>query len=163
MAVPAIPCIFNQGFSAAKFLFVSKRRRAPENPPHLFEELGGVWGGGTILACTVPLHSLKNGRIEAFMGVFRQQRTLDRLEDRLRSLELKCDDLERAKKGIDLEFSELYDKVRHQMSRMAKRDALAKKNAEDEIDIVPNDSPSDTLDPISRSIMMRRAGQVSPE
>jgi len=94
------------------------------------------------------------------MGVFRQQRTIDRLEDRLRSLELKCDDLERAKKSLDLEFTELYDKVSHQMSRMAKRYARAEKAGELEPEIDPNNEPSDTVDPISQSIMMRRAGQV---
>jgi len=95
------------------------------------------------------------------MGVWRHQKTLDRLEDRLRSLELKCDDLERAKKSLDMEFTELYDKVSHQMSRMAKRYARAEKL---------NGSPSDPssaedtgtgIDPISKSIMMRRARQVT--
>lgn len=90
------------------------------------------------------------------MGVWQQQKTLDRLEDRLRSLEIKCEDLERAKKGIDLEFTELYDKVRHQMSRMAKRDARAAKvNGE----TPPNEPIHDgeaMVDPISRSILARR-------
>jgi len=91
------------------------------------------------------------------MGLFRQQKALDRLEDRLRSLELKCDDLERAKKSINLEFTELYDKVSHQMGRMAKRYARAEKTAEIPEDPDPNDSHSDGLDPISKSIMLRRA------
>lgn len=88
----------------------------------------------------------------------RAQKALDRLEDRLREVERKCDDLERAKKSLDLEFTELYDKVRHQMSRMAKRDARAAKN--DEIPVLENNaiSPLDSLDPISKSIMLRRAG-----
>lgn len=91
------------------------------------------------------------------MGVFRQQKTLDRLEDRLRSLELKCDDLERAKKSLDLEFTELYDKVSHQMSRMAKRYARAEKEA---TPIGEEATPTDNFpsaDPVSRSILMRRA------
>jgi len=91
------------------------------------------------------------------MGVWRQQKALDRLEDRFRALELKCDDLERAKKSINLEFTELYDKVSHQMSRMAKRDARAKKlNGDLPSEELPT-SPSDGLDPISRSILARRA------
>jgi len=90
------------------------------------------------------------------MGVWRQQKAIDRLEDRLRSLEMKCDDLERAKKSLNLEFTELYDKVSHQMSRMAKRDARAKKlNGEPPLD-EPEISHSDGLDPISRSILARR-------
>jgi len=90
------------------------------------------------------------------MGVWKQQKAIDRLEDRLRSLEMKCDDLERAKKSINLEFTELYDKVSHQMSRMAKRDARAKKLNGDEVPAELDISPSDGLDPISRSILARR-------
>ena len=97
------------------------------------------------------------------MGVFRQQRTLDRLEDRLRSLELKCDDLERAKKGLDMEFTELYDKVSHQMSRMAKRYARAEKVNGDEPPPDSEVASEATVDPISKSIMMRRARQLRPE
>ena len=93
------------------------------------------------------------------MGVFRQQKTIDRLEDRLRSLELKCDDLERAKKGLDMEFTELYDKVSHQMSRMAKRYSRAEKANGEEIVTDPVNSPLDSLDPISRAIHERRGTQ----
>ncbi len=93
------------------------------------------------------------------MGVFSQQKALDRLEDRLRSLELKCDDLERAKKSIDMEFTELYDKVSHQMSRMAKRYARAEKTGENEPEVPENSELFPGLDPISKSIMMRRGMQ----
>jgi len=97
------------------------------------------------------------------MGVWRQQKTIDRLEDRLRSLELKCDDLERAKKGLDMEFTELYDKVSHQMSRMAKRYARAEKLNGGPSEISSDTEATDGIDPISRSIMMRRARQLRPE
>jgi len=90
------------------------------------------------------------------MGLFAQQKTLDRLEDRLRSLELKCDDLERAKKGIDMEFTELYDKVSHQMSRMAKRYARAEKINGEETQEVPDNETSFVSDPISAAIHARR-------
>jgi len=93
------------------------------------------------------------------MGVFSQQKTIDRLEDRLRSLELKCDDLERAKKSLDMEFTELYDKVSHQMSRMAKRYARAEKATGDLPEIPENSEAFPGLDPISKSIMMRRGMQ----
>ena len=88
--------------------------------------------------------------------IWRHQKAIDRLEDRLRSLELKCDDLERAKKSLDMEFTELYDKVSHQMSRMAKRYARAEKVESDAE--VPNseDSLSDEVDPVSASILRRR-------
>ena len=88
----------------------------------------------------------------------RTNKAIDRLEDRLRVVERKCDDLERAKRNIDLEFTELYDKVRHQMSRMAKRDARAAKANGNELPEVPDNSDSSGLDPISQSIMLRRAG-----
>ena len=96
------------------------------------------------------------------MGLWRHQKTIDRLEDRLRSLELKCDDLERAKKGIDMEFTELYDKVSHQMSRMAKRYARAEKTNGEELPAEPVSETSDGIDPISKSILARRK-RVRPE
>jgi len=91
------------------------------------------------------------------MGLWRHQKTIDRLEDRLRSLELKCDDLERAKKGLDMEFTELYDKVSHQMSRMAKRYARSEKANGEESPTEPDSATSDGIDPISKSILQRRA------
>jgi hypothetical protein len=97
------------------------------------------------------------------MSLWSQQKTTDRLEDRLRSVEIKCDDLERAKKGLDLEFTELYDKVSHQMSRMAKRYARAEKAGEIEPEIPEVNDAFPGVDPISKSIMMRRARQVRPE
>jgi len=96
------------------------------------------------------------------MNVWRQQKTIDRLEDRLRSLELKCDDLERAKKGLDMEFTELYDKVSHQMSRMAKRYARAEKANGEDPEVPESSETFGEIDPISKSIMMRRARQLGP-
>jgi len=90
------------------------------------------------------------------MGVFSQQKTIDRLEDRIRSLELKCDDLERAKKSLDLEFTELYDKVSHQMSRMAKRYARAESSNENLSEHSSSEETVETTDPISKSILARR-------
>jgi len=87
------------------------------------------------------------------MGLFGDSRTLERLEDRIAKLEQLCDDSERTVRSLKLEYVELYDKVRHQMSRMAKRSAvddLARNDAEvlDEVD--------DGLDPISRNILAQR-------
>jgi len=96
------------------------------------------------------------------MGVFAQQKTIDRLEDRLRSLELKCDDLERAKKSLDMEFTELYDKVSHQMSRMAKRYSRAEKSNGGPSEGSLEEEHGDVMDPISRSIMMRRGRLSKP-
>ncbi len=90
------------------------------------------------------------------MGIWRHQRTLDRLEDRLRATEVKCDDLERARKGLDMEFTELYDKVSHQMSRMAKRYSRAKANGEDLQEEEATAEPDSGIDPISAKILDRR-------
>ncbi len=92
------------------------------------------------------------------MALFAKNNALDRLEDRLRAVELKHDDLERTNRKLDLEFTELYDKVRHQMSRMAKRDALARKNDDDPPESEQDDLPFPDADPISRSILLRRGG-----
>lgn len=97
------------------------------------------------------------------MSVFRVQKALDRLEDRLQRTEQLCADLDRENKKLDLEFTDLYDKVRRQMSRMAKRYAVDQKENAPEFEETPNDSPTDSLDPISRSIMMRRGMAARPK
>ncbi len=97
------------------------------------------------------------------MSVFRVQKALDRLEDRLQRTEQLCADLDRENKKLDLEFTDLYDKVRRQMSRMAKRYAVDKKENGNEFEETQNDSPTDSLDPISRSIMMRRGMAARPK
>ena len=90
------------------------------------------------------------------MAIWRHQRTLDRLEDRLRSQEIKSDDLERSNKKLDMEFTELYDKVSHQMSRMAKRYSRAKANGEDLHEEETPVDPGPQIDPISAKILDRR-------
>jgi len=115
----------------------------------------GFGGGGTILAC---MHRLPTGLstcLVALRSMWRDQKAIERLEDRCRALEGKCEDLERGRKSIELEFTELYDKVSHQMSRMAKRNARAEKEAEPETEIASANS-LDGIDPISKSIMLRR-------
>jgi len=94
------------------------------------------------------------------MGVFRQQKAIERLEDRLRTVEDLCAEQHREAKKLDLEFTDLYDKVRRQMSRMAKRYAVdQRENGEDAVPEADS-SHSDSIDPISRSIMLRRARQA---
>ncbi len=93
------------------------------------------------------------------MSLFARQKAAERLEHRLIKLEDLCSSLESDRRKLDLEFSDLYDKVRHQMSRMAKRDAVSKKeNGEDLLVETVPDQFAD-LDPVSRSIMMRRSRQ----
>ena len=87
------------------------------------------------------------------MSLFGNKTAHVSLEARLTAVETLCADLARKHRGLDLEYTELYDKVRHQMSRMAKRDAAAAKvNGGEQ----PEEEPVDNLDPISRSIMLRR-------
>ena len=97
------------------------------------------------------------------MGLFRQQKAIDRLEDRLAKTETLVSDLTRESRKLELEFTDLYDKVRHQMSRMAKRDALARKANGEDLEPDPDAGSPNSIDPISRSIMMRRARQVTPQ
>ena len=86
------------------------------------------------------------------MSIFGPQKALERLSERLLELSHKVEDVERTNRKLDLEFTELYDKVRHQMSRMAKRNAVvAKENGEE-----PPEEPVLETDPISASILRRR-------
>jgi uncharacterized coiled-coil protein SlyX len=92
------------------------------------------------------------------MAVFTNQKALERLENRIRELELKCDTLERGSRKLDMEFTELYDKVSHQMSRMAKRYAAKQKENGPEPELEAEELPFPDKDPISRSILLRRGG-----
>lgn len=86
------------------------------------------------------------------MSIFGSQKAYERLTDRLERVETLGASLERDYRKLDLEFTDLYDKVRRQMSRMAKRHAVdAKENGED-----PAPQPVPETDPISASILRRR-------
>ena len=88
------------------------------------------------------------------MSIFGQQKAIDRLQDRLAKVEDTCAELARDRRKLDLEFTDLYDKVSRQMSRMAKRYAVdQKENGE----LLGNEVPDDGLDPISRGIHLRRS------
>ena len=91
------------------------------------------------------------------MGIFARQKAADRLDDRLRKLEDLCSSLERDNRNTKLEFVELYDKVSHQMSRMAKRAAVSQKNNGEDPEVPLAPEPFPDADPVSRSILMRRA------
>ena len=87
------------------------------------------------------------------MNLFGRPTAAEQLENRLAQLETICDSLQRAERKLDLEFTELYDKVSHTMSRMARRQQrAAKENGE----LLPEEVPDDGIDPISRSILLRR-------
>jgi len=92
------------------------------------------------------------------MSLFRTSRALNRLSDRMETITDRLTDLERTSRKLDLEFTELYDKVSHQMGRMAKRYASRNRSAEDSLNANLEDSQPVATDPISQSIMLRRAG-----
>ena len=105
------------------------------------------------------LHGAKNRRKRPFKSMWKHQKTIERLEDDCRGLRHRVEDLERGHKKLGLEWEELYDKVRHQMSRMSKR--VPQEPAPNGLD-QPETSPDDGIDPISRSILRRR-GQRTVE
>ena len=87
------------------------------------------------------------------MKLFATQKAVAELAFRLGELDSDVRTLKTANKHLELEWEELYDKVRRQMSRMSKRYAVdQKENGE----LLPEAPPDDGLDPISRSIMLRR-------
>jgi len=97
------------------------------------------------------------------MGILATAKAQDRLSDRLREIEDICADLKRANRKLDLEFTELYDKVSHQMGRMAKRYATR------ETVETPEQEPNASglfvarVDPISAKILARRNRSGSAE
>jgi len=90
------------------------------------------------------------------MGLFATPKALDRLHDRLRLAEDDVADLKRASRKLDLEFTELYDKVSHQLGRMAKRYASRAAAETPGIDEEPQVTPLNRIDEINESIMLRR-------
>ncbi len=89
------------------------------------------------------------------MGLFGDNTALERLEDRIAKQETLGDDLAREVRSLKLEYIELYDKVRHQMSRMAQRTSVDLRENNDAEVIEP---PDDGVDPISAEILARRHG-----
>ena len=71
-----------------------------------------------------------------------------------------CADLALENKKLDMEFTELYDKTSRLMKRMARRYAHDQKENGELLEVT---EPDDGLDPISRSILLRRgAPRVKP-
>lgn len=94
------------------------------------------------------------------MGLFRSTKQRDLATEMLQESYVRLvrdvDELKSANKRLQLEWAETYDKVSHQMSRMARRK-----------DFIPSTPPSDGedpqtngtevgLDPVSLSILRRR-------
>jgi len=91
--------------------------------------------------------------------VFRSEkrtiRAIERLADGLTALTSEVNELKSANKRLELEWVETYDKVRHQLSRMARRGTLDKGANDAEI-VDPEASDEPILDPISAKIHERR-------
>ena len=87
------------------------------------------------------------------MGIWGNVKAVERLEHRIAALETAHDKLGSTIRRLELEYIELYDKVRHQMSRMAKRYAPDPPTLNDTTAVVGKD---DHLDPISRRILEQR-------
>lgn len=86
-------------------------------------------------------------------------RAVEKLEEGLESLRIAVDELERSFRALELEWIETYDKVRHQMSRMAKRYAPPKPpgNGQGSNEFVDPEAPQeDGTDRISAEIHKRR-------
>jgi len=90
------------------------------------------------------------------MGLFATQNSVSALLERLTKLEGQFSELKTANKHLELEWEELYDKVRRQMARMSKRYAVDQK--ENGADLVPDSDAAEASenDPISAQIHARR-------
>ncbi len=87
------------------------------------------------------------------MGLFDTKIDAGKIIERLRELDDEVRSLKSAHRHLELEWEELYDKVRRQMSRMSKRSAV---DAPPLINDEPVVEPDDGLDPISRGIIELR-------
>jgi len=83
------------------------------------------------------------------MDLFARHKAAERLEHRLGKVEDLCSALERDAKKLDLEFTDLYDKVRRQMSRMAKRYAIDQKENGELVEPATEVEPGPEIDPVS--------------
>jgi len=87
------------------------------------------------------------------MSILGKKLAFARLVEDLAKQKCITDDLAREVRGLQLEYIELYDKVRHQMSRMAKRAAVDDRKQLEEL---PVEEEVDGVDPISAEILALR-------
>ena len=90
------------------------------------------------------------------MGLFASKTAIAVLTDRLRELSDEIRSLKSAHKHLELEWEELYDKVRHQMARMSRR---VKRDEKDDLNGPEPEVPSEDypgVDPISARILRLR-------
>jgi len=93
------------------------------------------------------------------MGWFRseaaQDRAIERLSGNMAELADVVNGLVSAQKRLELEWVETYDKVRHQLSRMARRGDLTVP-INDAVIVDPAVPEDDGIDPVSAKILARR-------
>lgn len=89
--------------------------------------------------------------------IFRTQKALELLSSRCSELEGTVRTLKTANKHLELEWEELYDKVRRQMSRMSKRYAVDARENADPSEPESTDGSGNSVDSISAGILRRRA------
>ena len=94
------------------------------------------------------------------MGIFATSKDVGRLRSSIADLQDDVQELKRTTRSLELEFTELYDKVRHQMSRMAKRDAMRASVEPIVEEDLPLAEPANGVDAISQKILDRRARGV---
>ncbi len=92
------------------------------------------------------------------MSIFGEKKDAVQLHDRLGDLESQVRTLKTAQKHLELEWEELYDKVRHQMSRMSKRVKVDAQEFTPPSEPELTDGSGNRLDPVSAKILARRAG-----
>jgi len=90
------------------------------------------------------------------MSVFDKKKVIRSLEEDLFQLLKRVDILESQAKIGKLEAAEIYDKTLRLMQRMAKRYEVDMRENGGKPPESSESSPSDSLDPISKSIMLRR-------
>lgn len=94
------------------------------------------------------------------MDWFRSKQAKDlaakQLDQRLRELSGKYDELDSAIRKLQLEWIETYDKIRHQLSRMARRGDLPPPGGNGEI-VDSGAAGEPQMDPISAKIHARRS------
>ena len=91
------------------------------------------------------------------MGLFAVKKDVVDLSTRLAAVQGEIQKLKTANKHLELEWEELYDKVRRQMARMSKRYAVDAKENGELPPIAGEELSDDEIDPISAKIHARRS------
>lgn len=90
------------------------------------------------------------------MGVLTTKKAIAELRDSLGALSTDVRELKSAQKHLELEWEELYDKVRHQMARMSRRAKAETPEWPDREVVAEGADGANRVDPISAGILRRR-------